>query len=105
MVMSEIYLSNPTDRDFANLEGKAVSVIRTNGSNSEVTNASLESISKINGLRELDLEWATGITDAGLPWLHSLHGLEYIDLSFCNGITEAGISGLRAALPKCNVDR
>ena len=104
-VMNKICLTNTSDSDFSDLEGKVVKYIKTDGNNSGITNAALTSIAKVIGLEELDLEWATQITDEGLSSLHQLKSLKYIDLSFCDNISLKGIQELKTALPSLEIEQ
>ena len=96
--MKEINLKSATDKDFQQLENKCIRAIKTDGSNSEITDAALYSISKIVGLEELDLEWAVNITDVGLGYLHALPSLKYLDLSFCSNLSRGALDKLQSAI-------
>ncbi|WP_372371116.1 hypothetical protein [Candidatus Uabimicrobium sp. HlEnr_7] len=98
----EIYIKGG-DKEVAKLEGQEVHILCTCGMNG-ITDKGLESISKIIGLRELDLEWAERITDEGLKQLHKIKTLEYVDLEFCEKITVDGLLKLKNALPTCKIE-
>lgn len=97
--MNEIVLKEATDSDLNNLEGCLIKAIKTDGNNSAITDKGLESISKIIGLEELDLEWASQITDQGLEHLSKVKTLKYLDLSFCSKGTVTRIQNLKAMIP------
>lgn len=102
--MRELYLSNPTDASFSELEGMSIRKILTNGGNAALTDRALLSISKILDLEQLDLEWATQITDQGLLCLAVVPTLTWVDLSFCTNITQHGVAKLRNAVPGLTVE-
>ena len=104
-MMNEIYLENPTDKDFAELEGKQIVSVKTNGNNSAITDAALESLSKVVGLESIDLEWATNITDNGISNLSVLTSLKYIDLSFCSNVTDTGVSSLKSSIKGVTIEQ
>ncbi len=59
-----------------------------------LTDAGLESIARMTGLRRLDLGKARGITDAGLSRLGALPALETLRLSEARQVTAAGVAAM-----------
>ncbi|PIQ40541.1 MAG: hypothetical protein COW58_05295 [Thalassolituus sp. CG17_big_fil_post_rev_8_21_14_2_50_53_8] len=102
--MNDIYLKKANDKDFFDLIGREVSSIKTDGNNSDITDDGLKYISQLDGLKELDLEWATQITDIGISYLCKLSTLTYIDLSFCKNISTKAIEELRAAIDGITIE-
>lgn len=103
--MNVIYLQQAKDSDLAKLAGKEISVIKTDGNNSALTDEGLSHIPEIIGLQELDLEWATQITDKGIEAISKVSSLTYIDLSFCSNVSEVAISKLKKINPSVRVER
>jgi hypothetical protein len=72
--------------------------------NSKVDDLGLKTLSKMNWLRAIDLEWSDKITDDGIFFLKELKGLEWIDLSFCKNISKEAVEKLKAAIPSCEIE-
>jgi hypothetical protein len=61
-----------------------------------VGDATAEHLSRLTGLRRLDLAWSLGLTDVGLERLMSgATSLSHVCLEGCKGLTEAGIAAVR----------
>ena len=60
----------------------------------QITNAGLEHLQKLNKLERLYLTSCTGVSDAGLEHLKDLTSLELLNLLFCEGISDAGMKHL-----------
>jgi hypothetical protein len=71
----------------------------------EVTDAGLAHMRGFARLTHLDLTWCEQITDAGLARLTKLAHLRHLSLCNCPRLTDAGVAKLKAALPKCKVER
>lgn len=98
---------------------------RANLSNTAVTDAGLDNLRALKGLRQVYLD-GTQITDAGLVHLEGLRGLQVLSLEFTQvtdaallhlrgltglrilyldetGVTDAGLARLQQSLPSCNL--
>ena len=70
---------------------------------SNVTDAGLKSLKRLNGLRKLNLYRADNITDAGLEHLMGMTQLRELVLG--HAITDDAVKKLQQALPNCKITR
>jgi hypothetical protein len=63
-----------------------------------ITDASLELLSRIKSLEEIEFEGCKFITDAGIPFLTTLPHLRQISIGGCPKVTRAGVAGLSSGL-------
>ncbi len=98
-MIEEQYIVDFTSEEIESLKGQEIRRISGAGHNPVLNDSHLENISKIVGLKELDLEWAGKITDKGLKYLESVKSLRYIDLDFCFLLTDEAKRSLREAVP------
>ena len=76
---------------------KTVSIAGT-----RITDSGLAYLTRLAGLRELDLSHNVGITDDGLAHLKGLSNLTRLGL-LGTRVTEAGVRELQKALPHCSI--
>ncbi|MEP6687094.1 MAG: hypothetical protein ABJC36_02020 [Gemmatimonadales bacterium] len=70
---------------------------------SRVTDAGLSELVVIP-LEALDLSGSRAITDLGLGHLRLIRSLRRLRLTGCERLTPGGVDGLRAALPRCEIE-
>lgn len=83
------------DKELALLEPIAVQIVWVDLARSQITDAGLATLAKMNNLERLHLE-NTKVTDAGLASLAGLQALEYINI-YGTKTTDAGIAKLESA--------
>ena len=100
--VARVYLRDTkiTDADLEDLKGlKGLRNLNLTGT--KITDAGLKELKELKGLQELNLS-ETKITDAGLKDLKELKGLQKLNLSHAK-ITDAGLKDLKQALPKTSI--
>jgi hypothetical protein len=68
-----------------------------------ITDAGLEQVEQLKGLRKLHLPWSSAITDEGMTHLRKLAALEELDVSGTR-ITDAGLAQLQGMRKLVHVD-
>jgi hypothetical protein len=99
------HLSDTRISDAGLVHLKGLTSLRSLGlTRTKITDVGLENLTEMTSLRMLYLSY-TQVADAGLVHLKGLTSLTWLNVSSCPQITDAGLAELKAALPKCVVNK